>query len=105
MYMYYATLLLLQFIQYNNKINFNFTLYIVHVHIIHVLLFLLFCFIFLQWCLYLQDCVVRQVYNIAGSERNQQSLCQVCTVIHVYVSFSSSPSSPSNAIHFSITLF
>lgn len=100
MYMHYATLLLLQFIQYNNKINFNFTLYIVHVHI--VLLFLLFCFIFLQWCLYLQDCVVRQVYNIAGSERNQQSLCQVCTVIHVYVSFSSSPS---NAIHFSNTLF
>ncbi|XP_019848853.1 PREDICTED: WD repeat and FYVE domain-containing protein 3-like isoform X2 [Amphimedon queenslandica] len=30
-----------------------------------------------QWCLYLQDCVVRQIYNIAGSERNQQSLCQV----------------------------
>ena len=29
-----------------------------------------------QWCLYLQDCVVREIYNIAGSERNQQTLCQ-----------------------------
>ena len=41
-----------------------------------LLLFVLFS-VFFQWCLYLQDRVLREIYLIAGPERNQQCLCQV----------------------------
>ena len=51
---------------------------------VHVLITVHMLFVFLQWCLYLQDSVVREIYNIAGSERNQQSLCQVTNEMRKY---------------------
>ena len=32
----------------------------------------------LQWCIFLQERVVAEIYSVAMTERNQQALCQVC---------------------------
>ena len=32
---------------------------------------------FLQWCLFLQERVVTEIFSMAMTERNQQALCQV----------------------------
>ena len=33
--------------------------------------------VWLQWCLFLQERVVTEIYSLAMTERNQQALCQV----------------------------
>ena len=35
------------------------------------------CCVHLQWCLFLQERIVTEIYSLAMTERNQQALCQV----------------------------
>ena len=38
-----------------------------------------------QWCMFLQERVVAEIYTLAMTERNQQALCQVCECVCVFV--------------------